>query len=112
MALRSQVDHAGWGRAGQRSEVPVPAGGDSLTRLVQELLQPGAIEMAAQPIVRLADGSILGFEMLMRTPIPCSSGPDQWLEHASYLGVRTELELACLPRSATGERRRTTRASS
>ena len=72
-------------------------GGESLTRLVSELLRPGAIEMAAQPIVSLADGSVLGYEMLARTVIPCSSGPDQWLEHASYLGVRTELELACLP---------------
>jgi EAL domain-containing protein (putative c-di-GMP-specific phosphodiesterase class I)/putative methionine-R-sulfoxide reductase with GAF domain len=96
MAIRAQVDHAGWDRAASRVESPVPAGGDSLTRLVEELLQPGAIEMAAQPIVRVADGSILGFEMLMRSSIPCSSGPDQWLEHASYLGVRTELELACL----------------
>jgi EAL domain-containing protein (putative c-di-GMP-specific phosphodiesterase class I)/putative methionine-R-sulfoxide reductase with GAF domain len=52
--------------------------------------------MAAQPIVGLADGSLLGYELLARSSIPCSSGPDQWLAHASYLGVRTELELACL----------------
>ena len=83
-------------RAGRRPDVPLPVGGESLTRLVEQLLRPGAIEMAAQPIVRLADGSILGFEMLARTSLPCSSGPDQWLEHATYLGVRTELELACL----------------
>jgi EAL domain-containing protein (putative c-di-GMP-specific phosphodiesterase class I) len=74
----------------------MPAGGELLTRLVEELLRPGAIEMAAQPIVSVADGSVLGFEMLARTSIPCSSGPDQWLEHATYLGVRTEFELACL----------------
>jgi EAL domain-containing protein (putative c-di-GMP-specific phosphodiesterase class I)/putative methionine-R-sulfoxide reductase with GAF domain len=84
----------GRGAASGPSGPSVP--GEPLTRLIQALLQPGAIEMAAQPIVSLFDGSTLGFEMLARTAIPCSSGPDQWLEHASYLGVRTELELACL----------------
>ena len=90
------MDHAVKDRAGQRPDASMPVGGESLTRLVEELLRPGAIEMAAQPIVSVADGSILGFEMLARTSLPCSSGPDQWLEHASYLGVRTEFELACL----------------
>ena len=52
--------------------------GDSLTRLIEQLLRPGALQMAAQPIVSVADG------------------PEQWLEHASYLGIRTEFELACL----------------
>ncbi len=102
MAIPSQVDHAERDHIGQRGDAPTPVGGESLTRLVSELLRPGAIEMAAQPIVSLADGSILGFEMLARTSIPCSSGPDQWLEHASYLGLRTELELACL--QAVGDR--------
>jgi EAL domain-containing protein (putative c-di-GMP-specific phosphodiesterase class I) len=96
MAIRSHVDHAVRDHAGARPDAALPIGGESLTRLVEELLRPGAIEMAAQPIVSLADGSVLGYEMLMRTSIPCSSGPDQWLAHASYLGVRTELELACL----------------
>ncbi len=102
MAIRSQVDHEVRDHASLRVETPVGVGGESLTRLVGELLRPGAIEMAAQPIVSLADGSVLGYEMLARTVIPCSSGPDQWLEHASYLGVRTELELACL--HAVGDR--------
>ncbi len=102
MAIRSKVDHAVRDHADPRADASLPVGGESLTRLVEELLQPGAIEMAAQPIVSLADGSVLGFEMLARTSIPCSSGPDQWLEHASYLGVRTELELACL--QAVGDR--------
>jgi EAL domain-containing protein (putative c-di-GMP-specific phosphodiesterase class I)/putative methionine-R-sulfoxide reductase with GAF domain len=72
------------------------AGTDSLTRLVEQLLRPGAIRMDAQPIVGMADGTILGFELLARSTIPCSSGPDQWLQRASDLGIRTEFELACL----------------
>jgi EAL domain-containing protein (putative c-di-GMP-specific phosphodiesterase class I)/putative methionine-R-sulfoxide reductase with GAF domain len=69
---------------------------DSLTRLVEQLLAPGALRMDAQPIVGMADGTILGFELLARSTIPCSSGPDQWLQRASDLGIRTEFELACL----------------
>jgi EAL domain-containing protein (putative c-di-GMP-specific phosphodiesterase class I)/putative methionine-R-sulfoxide reductase with GAF domain len=71
-------------------------GTDSLTRLVEQLLVPGALRMDAQPIVGMADGTVLGFELLARSTIPCSSGPDQWLQHASDLGIRTEFELACL----------------
>jgi EAL domain-containing protein (putative c-di-GMP-specific phosphodiesterase class I)/putative methionine-R-sulfoxide reductase with GAF domain len=71
-------------------------GVNPLTRLVEQLLRPGAIRMDAQPIVGMADGTILGFELLARSTIPCSSGPDQWLQHASDLGIRTEFELACL----------------
>jgi EAL domain-containing protein (putative c-di-GMP-specific phosphodiesterase class I)/putative methionine-R-sulfoxide reductase with GAF domain len=69
---------------------------DPLTRLVQQLLAPGALRMDAQPIVGMADGTVLGYELLARSNIPCSSGPDQWLERASDLGIRTEFELACL----------------
>ena len=69
---------------------------DSLTRLVEQLLAPGALRMDAQPIVGMADGTVLGYELLARSNIPCSSGPDQWLERASDLGIRTEFELACL----------------
>ena len=75
-------------------------GADSLARLVEQLLVPGAIRMDAQPIVGLADGTILGFELLARSTIPCSSGPDQWLQQASDLGIRTEFELACLRAAA------------
>jgi EAL domain-containing protein (putative c-di-GMP-specific phosphodiesterase class I)/putative methionine-R-sulfoxide reductase with GAF domain len=71
-------------------------GADPLTRLVEQLLAPGALRMDAQPIVGMVDGTILGFELLARSTIPCSSGPDQWLQHASDLGIRTEFELACL----------------
>jgi EAL domain-containing protein (putative c-di-GMP-specific phosphodiesterase class I)/putative methionine-R-sulfoxide reductase with GAF domain len=96
MNARSQMDHFSGGNVSQHADAASPTGGESLTRLVEQLLHPGSICMAAQPIVSLADGSTFGFELLARTTIPCSSGPDQWLEHASYLGVRTEIELACL----------------
>ena len=96
MTVRTELEDPAWGQVDRRAAAPSPPGGDSLTRLVEELMRPGAIYMAAQPIVGLADGSLLGYELLARSSIPCSSGPDQWLAHASYLGVRTEFELACL----------------
>jgi EAL domain-containing protein (putative c-di-GMP-specific phosphodiesterase class I)/putative methionine-R-sulfoxide reductase with GAF domain len=96
MTIRAYVEDQPREIDGRRAAPDPSVPGEPLTRLIQALLQPGAIEMAAQPIVSLSDGSTLGFEMLARTSIPCSSGPDQWLEHASYLGVRTEFELACL----------------
>jgi EAL domain-containing protein (putative c-di-GMP-specific phosphodiesterase class I)/putative methionine-R-sulfoxide reductase with GAF domain len=102
MIGRAQVVHSPRDEEQGGAPTPAAAGGESLTRLVHELLRPGALLMAAQPIVSLADGSTFGFELLARTSIQCSSGPDQWLEHASYLGVRTELELACL--QAAGDR--------
>ena len=88
---------------GRRAGDVVGAGSksaDSLARLVEQLLVPGAIRMDAQPIVGLADGTILGFELLARSTMPCSSGPDQWLQQASDLGIRTEFELACLQAAA------------
>jgi EAL domain-containing protein (putative c-di-GMP-specific phosphodiesterase class I)/putative methionine-R-sulfoxide reductase with GAF domain len=96
MTIQASVEDQTRESDGRRAAPGLSVPGEPLTRLIQALLQPGAIEMAAQPIVSLSDGSTLGFEMLARTSIPCSSGPDQWLEHASYLGVRTEFELACL----------------
>jgi EAL domain-containing protein (putative c-di-GMP-specific phosphodiesterase class I)/putative methionine-R-sulfoxide reductase with GAF domain len=97
MAIHTKVVDALGQDAPQRTRsAPVKGTGDSLTRLVEQLLRPGAIRMAAQPIVSVADGTILGYELLARSAIACSSGPDQWLEHATYLGVRTEFELACL----------------
>ena len=93
--LATDVGQRAGGVAGAGSK-----GADSLARLVEQLLVPGAIRMDAQPIVGLADGTILGFELLARSAIPCSSGPDQWLQQASDLGIRTEFELACLQAAA------------
>jgi EAL domain-containing protein (putative c-di-GMP-specific phosphodiesterase class I)/putative methionine-R-sulfoxide reductase with GAF domain len=97
MTIHTELDHPARGDAGNHANASSShRGGASLTRLVEELLRPGAIRMAAQPIVGLADGTIFGYELLARSSIPCSTGPDQWLEHASHIGVRVEFELACL----------------
>jgi EAL domain-containing protein (putative c-di-GMP-specific phosphodiesterase class I)/putative methionine-R-sulfoxide reductase with GAF domain len=63
---------------------------------VRSLLEPGAVTMHAQPIVCLADGNVVAFELLARTTFPTELSPDQWLRHARKEGIDTELELAFL----------------
>ncbi len=68
-------------------------------RQVRETIDSGAIEIAVQPIVDLAAGRIHAFEALSRFTGPGPSSPAQWLAMAQQLGMRVELELACLQRS-------------
>jgi diguanylate cyclase (GGDEF)-like protein len=68
-------------------------------RQVREAIDSGAIEIAVQPIVDLAAGRIHAFEALSRFTGPGPSSPAQWLAMAQQLGMRVELELACLQRS-------------
>jgi EAL domain-containing protein (putative c-di-GMP-specific phosphodiesterase class I)/putative methionine-R-sulfoxide reductase with GAF domain len=96
MTVHKELTDLAGDDAPRRAPRATPRSGDPLTRLVGQLLQPGALRMDAQPIVGMADGTVLGYELLARSTIPCSSGPDQWLERASELGIRTEFELACL----------------
>jgi EAL domain-containing protein (putative c-di-GMP-specific phosphodiesterase class I)/putative methionine-R-sulfoxide reductase with GAF domain len=96
MTIHTELTDLAGDDAPSRLESAARSASDPLTRLVGQLLAPGALRMDAQPIVGMADGTVLGYELLARSTIPCSSGPDQWLERASELGIRTEFELACL----------------
>lgn len=64
--------------------------------VVQALLVPGDITAVTQPIIRLADGETVGYEVLARSKALSSTSPDQWLQCAETAGRRTEVELACL----------------
>jgi EAL domain-containing protein (putative c-di-GMP-specific phosphodiesterase class I) len=66
---------------------------------IHDLLRPGAILAAHQPIVRLADDAIVGYEALARMP-GGGLAPDEWLGRASDVGLRDVLELACLRAAA------------
>ncbi len=68
-------------------------------RHVREAIDAEAIEIVVQPIVDLAAGRIHAFEALSRFVGPGPSSPAQWLARAEPLGMRVELELACLRRS-------------
>lgn len=68
-------------------------------RHVRDAIDSGAIEIVVQPIVDLAAGRTHAFEALSRFTGPGPSSPAQWLSIAEPLGMRVELELACLRRS-------------
>ncbi|MCU1601226.1 MAG: cdpA 2 [Frankiales bacterium] len=53
-----------------------------------------------QPLVRIYDGAVAGYEALGRVVDDCGCGPAQWLEAAEAYEVRDELELAFLRAAA------------
>lgn len=62
------------------------------------LLEPGAIRAVFQPIVRLGDLGVIGYEGLARFPTPpgrVALPPDVTLAAAERSGLREELEVAC-----------------
>jgi diguanylate cyclase (GGDEF)-like protein len=65
--------------------------------LVHALLAPGSIEPVFQPIVRLVDGEIIGYEALSRSVEGIDAGsPDQWFARAARVGLVADLDAACL----------------
>lgn len=74
--------------------MPAPVARDRL-ELVCSLLAPGALRAAFQPIVRLGDESVIGYEALVRVDDSDCAGPEDLLNLASSVGLRAEAELAC-----------------
>ncbi len=71
-----------------------------MRRAVLELCQPGAIESVVEPVIRSADQLIVGYEALARMPSDPGRPPDWWLARSEEVGLRAELELACLAAAA------------
>jgi EAL domain-containing protein (putative c-di-GMP-specific phosphodiesterase class I)/putative methionine-R-sulfoxide reductase with GAF domain len=69
--------------------------GEDARDALAALLVPGAITCVVQPIVRVTDGAIVAYEALARMG-PGRPAPDRCLELAESVGLRLELELACL----------------
>jgi EAL domain-containing protein (putative c-di-GMP-specific phosphodiesterase class I) len=67
---------------------------------VQDLLLPGGVRSLFQPLVRIADGRIIGYEALSRAAADPGCPPDRWLADAEEVGLRVEVELACLQAAA------------
>ncbi|HEY6532900.1 MAG TPA: EAL domain-containing protein [Acidimicrobiales bacterium] len=66
-------------------------------RSPMSLVRPGALFAAVQPIVRLADGEVIGYEALARATDPTVEGaPDAWFARAAIEGWSPSLEAACL----------------
>lgn len=70
---------------------------------VEQALSSGAITMAMQPIIGLADGRCVGVEALARFPA-LNLAPDVLFEQAYEAGLAAELELAAV-RAALAQRR-------
>jgi EAL domain-containing protein (putative c-di-GMP-specific phosphodiesterase class I) len=62
--------------------------------LVESFLRPGVVRAEFQPIVRLADRSVLGWEALGRIEGPDAVAPDRALELAAEVGRAADLEVA------------------
>lgn len=65
------------------------------------LLAPGGLEAAFQPIVSLEDSRVRGVEALARARDE-RGGPGQWLQAASALGMRAQLERLAVARALEG----------
>ena len=68
-------------------------------RLVREVIERERIEIAVQPIVDLASGSIHAYEALARFEDAAVRSPAHWFAMAEPLGMRIDLEIACLRRA-------------
>lgn len=73
---------------------------DTIRRAVRQLCEPGTIESVVQPVIRSADQLIVGYEALARMPGDPPHPPDWWLARSEEVGLRPELELACLAAAA------------
>jgi EAL domain-containing protein (putative c-di-GMP-specific phosphodiesterase class I)/putative methionine-R-sulfoxide reductase with GAF domain len=67
---------------------------------IRLLCEPGVVESVVQPVVRPADGVIVGYEALARMPLEPVRSPDWWLARATEIGLRKQLEVACLAAAA------------
>jgi diguanylate cyclase (GGDEF)-like protein len=67
---------------------------------VLALLEDDAVRAVFQPIVRLLDGAVVGYEALARMKHLPYRPPDQWLALAEEAGVGDALELLCLRAAA------------
>jgi EAL domain-containing protein (putative c-di-GMP-specific phosphodiesterase class I)/putative methionine-R-sulfoxide reductase with GAF domain len=83
----------------ERSQLELD-GPEAVRRTIRLLCEPGVVESVVQPVVRPADQLIVGYEALARMPLEPVRAPDFWLTRASEVGLRRDLEVACL-RAAT-----------
>jgi diguanylate cyclase (GGDEF)-like protein len=68
-------------------------------RLMRDMIEGERIRMVVQPIVDLHGGGILAYEALARFEDASGRGPAHWFPLAESLGMRVDLELACLRRA-------------
>lgn len=75
---------------------PMGSDSDGARAALERLCRGEGLEMATQPIVDVANGEVHAYEALARFATRDGQGPLHWLTLADELGMRAELELACL----------------
>lgn len=91
-----------WHRVEERPERPAApkialATSSDLAAGIREIIVPGEIRAALQPLVSLADRTVLAYEALCRfTPRKGLSNPDDLFAGAALAGLRREVDAACL----------------
>ena len=75
---------------------PMTSGSDGAREALERLIVGDGLHMAVQPIVDIGRGEIHAYEALARFDTARGQGPLHWFSLADELGVRDELELACL----------------
>jgi diguanylate cyclase len=80
---------------------PLSAGPGGAAATLRRLIAGDGLEMAVQPIVAIRDGRVHAYEALARFRGRTTSSPLYWFELANELGLRDELELACLREALT-----------
>ncbi|PSR17763.1 diguanylate phosphodiesterase [filamentous cyanobacterium CCP3] len=70
-----------------------------MTQRVTSALESQAFTLVYQPIVRLADRKIIGFEALTRFRARPIRSPDVWFSEAAEVGYSEQLEMAAIARA-------------
>jgi diguanylate cyclase (GGDEF)-like protein len=84
--------------ASDRFEAPVsPVQDQRLRTTIDSLVNSGKIVSALQPIVRLVNDTVIGYEALARFPArPRIRTPDQLFEASASLNMQSVVDLACV----------------
>ncbi|WP_202841920.1 sensor domain-containing phosphodiesterase [Luteimonas saliphila] len=91
-ASRQEAEVAG--RAG--ADADRDSGDAAAQRRLTEVLGEGRLRVARQPIVRLADRTVVGWEALARFPEEYGLPTDTWFRDAARCGRSVDLELVAL----------------
>ena len=91
---------ATWDAAGAQTQrfAPIPAGSSPARRsVIRALLVSGRIVSALQPLFRLSDDWVIGYESLARfPPSPSLVAPDDLFASAAALNMQAAVDLACI----------------
>ncbi|MBE9113671.1 EAL domain-containing protein [Nodosilinea sp. LEGE 07298] len=74
----------------------------AMTQRVTTVLESSAFTLVYQPIVRLADRKIIGFEALTRFWSRPIRGPHIWFAEAAEVGYSEQLEMAAIAKALEG----------